>query len=166
MRFGSNLLSHVRRSRPAPVRDSALWQLKETRTHRWRVSLAFARIGAWTVLSSPSPKHPSCNCGSRADESRSCGNRANDRADAKEEEAASDILNVTDRFFFDGLHGDLPFWVYRSSELFSLVDSGFGWNTAAEERANCPAILTPSESVSTEKRQRSLPRDSIFPVRE
>ena len=97
---------------------------------------------------------------------RNCCNRAEDSAGSEQEEAASSVLDDGERFFFGGLHGDVPFCVYRCSVPFSLAASGFGWKALADERANCPAILTPSESVSTEKRRRSCLKDSILPERE
>jgi len=85
-----------------------------------------ASVFAGWCRSSPSPAHPSRNCGNRTDESGDRGNRADDPADSKEEEATGEVLKATDRFFFGGLHGDVPFWVYRCSVLFSLTASGFG----------------------------------------
>ena len=115
---------------------------------------------------SPEPAYPSRNCGNRTDESGDRGNRADDRAGSEDEEATCGVLDDVERFFFGGLHGDVPFWVYRCSVILSLAASGLWWSDAADERANWPAILTPSENVSREKRRRSCPSDSIFPERE
>lgn len=81
-----------------------------------QVSGGFARFGAWTVLSSPSPEH----------QLRDCRDGAEDSTGSKDEQAASGVLDDVERIFFGGLHGGVPLCVYRCSVMFSLADSGFG----------------------------------------
>ena len=123
--------------------------------------------------------HEGCECGflveQRLQERRQAFGKQVEDGFCESVDPSSDFLAGTDPSlvgrcvqiycdFGGGVHWLLS--SFRCSVPFSLAASGFGWNALADERANCPAILTPSESVSIEKRRRSCPSDSILPVME